>query len=88
MRPADRLSPAPRSCAAAVYRQKAGTSGYETVDGEGILHQSQNGNPGYGCVGGEGIQDWAFCGKHCHWQPPMSARVVSGYRCCNCLLLV
>ena len=31
-----------------IYRQLAGSSGYETVDGEGILHQSQNGNPGYG----------------------------------------
>lgn len=35
-----------------INRQKAGSSGYETVDGEGILHQSENGNPGYGCVPG------------------------------------
>ena len=34
----------------AVNRQLASDTGYETVDGEGILHQSQNGNPGYGDV--------------------------------------
>ena len=31
-----------------INRQMSGKSGYETVDGEGILHQSQNGNWGYG----------------------------------------
>jgi len=31
-----------------INRQLSGKSGYETVDGEGILHQSQNGNWGYG----------------------------------------
>ena len=29
-------------------RQKAGSTPYETVDGEGILHQSENGNNAYG----------------------------------------
>ena len=33
-----------------IHRQQAGTSVYETVDGEGILHQSENGNWGYGDV--------------------------------------
>jgi hypothetical protein len=31
-------------------RQMAGKSGYETVDGEGILHQSENGNSAFGDV--------------------------------------
>ena len=31
-----------------VNRQLAGSSGYETVDGEGLLHQAENGNAGYG----------------------------------------
>ena len=31
-----------------VNRQKAGATPYETVDGEGILHQSENGNNAYG----------------------------------------
>ena len=31
-----------------VNRQKAGSSSYLTVNGEGILHQSVNGNAGYG----------------------------------------
>jgi hypothetical protein len=39
-----------------INRQKAGTTPYETVDGEGILHQSENGNAGYGC----GQQAWSF----------------------------
>lgn len=31
-----------------VNRQKAGSTPYETVDGEGILHQSENGNDAFG----------------------------------------
>ena len=31
-----------------VNRQKAGATPYETVDGEGILHQSENGNDAFG----------------------------------------
>ena len=31
-----------------INRQKAGATPYETVDGEGILHQSENGNSAYG----------------------------------------
>lgn len=33
-----------------VNRQKAGSTPYETVDGEGILHQSENGNNAFGDV--------------------------------------
>lgn len=31
-----------------VNRQMSGSSGYETVDGEGLLHQAENGNAGFG----------------------------------------
>ena len=33
-----------------INRQKAGSTPYDTVDGEGILHQSENGNIAYGDI--------------------------------------
>ena len=33
-----------------IHRQTIANTPYETVDGEGILHQSENGNWGYGDI--------------------------------------
>jgi hypothetical protein len=64
-----------------VNRQLAGSSGYETVDGEGLLHQAENGNAGYGDLivgndfrgGSSGyVGNWDLeSTKHTHWEGNM-----------------